>query len=1322
MTRSTYSVAPSSSSATPSDDNAAMQQQQRLERERQIREQAARKRKQLALQVQQAAASEQERIQQALEENKANKAAYVAYLKQQLAVQRREMATVAASGRRESEGGVSVGPLLRVAAHSSQQGGIDAHPSIINQDIHEKKKEGKQTSRPFSQRNDHEGRVEAEADKETIQLRRNPFPRDQSAAVSSSSSSKGKQFHGLNGNNNNNDDDDDNGDDVVVEDEDDWREGDRVDNNIDIGIRKRRSTRQRSENNDDHHRVVVRVREKGERGGETLRSDIENNYNDIDDNDPPPSPPPPPPFSSSSYSPSKHVNSNSLPVNKQSPSPSSSSSWVKTLDHQPSSLFDSLDLSMSLSQSGTLKRRQASRRATLAQAQAGQISAAARAAEEEFELMSRAADSAAADAISAAAARDDAAMRLLKASQRAASAYGSPKSSRINPAMRKQHQQLVNNEEIIRSKSDGLFHESSMPPTFLQQQQRQKQRLDFGENHTYDRPFAPSPIDNTSNSNQAPIPSSSTSSSHQQSVAVASWSDSNSTPHPVVDSKRVASSSSSSTSSSSMSNVGTSGSVPVRSISDRRLAQQQRMHHPFGNYPNQSNGEQNVAAFSSPLITNPSEPYAASSPAAMTTSPSSSSASAKPPLRGPINSNSRYNYGNQRGPESVAGSDVGGGSSSSSVTSSGKFLSYNSAHTRRKISSSDSVSAPQSVTNEMSSSSSTTSAAVVSHPAAWGRGLITPAEADKMAALSRRREYQAKLAAERENKKAHLAAILAEESEKKRKQMEMDVRIAANAAAEETLAIAAKKAAAAAEREQRHFQEQQQQQQQKIMMMQMKHSQQKPAPTYPSFDVHSTVSVIPQSISPPLPPPQSTMTTSTTSTAAAANTNRDLHTLLTLTDEEMRLRESLQRLDVHIATKKAAVASSSSSSSSSHTKVSPTSSNAAAGGVASGSSIVAPPPPQQQQRTSDKSRATLSTLLAATNSQSNAPVRVSAQRQKEQQLAALPERVAKLRMAAMANSQSSSSSSSSYSSSNASNNVVALPSSTSTASASSSSMSLLPSFSPTPAPPPPDSICASPSVASLAEAIARTRSIVQHARVTPQQLRQAKQQQQQQDVDERLLTKNQISEENNDYNIGSGGGGGGYRKVIRSDTDSEKGMKGENIWPVQPVVRFSGSTLLRHQDQLSSQDRHIAAALPTYSNGYDQNRLDDTEARISKFLDEDVDAEDDYVRNSVVPSRNGVPSSSSSSSKINKGYNSLEEANHQTHRRGVSRSSGGSGIRSGGDGEGAKGRFNEAAALYSTRDMEREIDLLDETILVTGPTTSATSKHPQSRYPSNRNR
>jgi len=120
MKRSTYgpSSSSSSSSSSLSDDPEV---QQRMERERQIREQAARKRKQLAQQAQQASLLEQERIQHALEVNKANKAAYVAYLKQQLVDQRREMAA-SVLARRNNNAPISSGSNeneLASQAHSS---------------------------------------------------------------------------------------------------------------------------------------------------------------------------------------------------------------------------------------------------------------------------------------------------------------------------------------------------------------------------------------------------------------------------------------------------------------------------------------------------------------------------------------------------------------------------------------------------------------------------------------------------------------------------------------------------------------------------------------------------------------------------------------------------------------------------------------------------------------------------------------------------------------------------------------------------------------------------------------------------------------------------------------------------------------------------------------------------------------------------------------------------------------------------------------------------------------------------------------------------
>ena len=139
MKRSTYGPGPSSSSLPTSDDPEV---QQRMERERQIREQAARKRKQLAQQAQQASLLEQERIQHALEVNKANKAAYVAYLKQQLVDQRREMAASVLARKNNNEPISSESNDNELASHAvvhsshsykqSSQEGIQYPPTTTN--------------------------------------------------------------------------------------------------------------------------------------------------------------------------------------------------------------------------------------------------------------------------------------------------------------------------------------------------------------------------------------------------------------------------------------------------------------------------------------------------------------------------------------------------------------------------------------------------------------------------------------------------------------------------------------------------------------------------------------------------------------------------------------------------------------------------------------------------------------------------------------------------------------------------------------------------------------------------------------------------------------------------------------------------------------------------------------------------------------------------------------------------------------------------------------------------------------------------------------
>jgi hypothetical protein len=258
---------------------------------------------------------------------------------------------------------------------------------------------------------------------------------------------------------------------------------------------------------------------------------------------------------------------------------------------------------------------------------------------------------------------------------------------------------------------------------------------------------------------------------------------------------------------------------------------------------------------------------------------------------------------------------------------------------------------------------------------------------------------------------------------------------------------------------------------------------------------------------------------------------------------------------------------------------------------------------------------------------------------------------------------------------------------TSVSSSGAGAMPTLPSFSPTPLPPPPDSISASPSVASLAEAIARTRSIVQHARVTPQQLKQAKQQQQQE--------QQQLEE---DHHVQQGNKQ--YSGIIYQQQDKEEDYYNDTDVRA-PIVRFSGSTLFRQQtkgDEVNSLkskgqvNYNVPHSNYNYNNNNTNTRLDDTEVRISKYLEEDM-----YDNND--------------------GHKKKTYDNYHPQQS----IKGGLRVGSGNSGNGARGgvqvqnRFVESSALYSTRDMENEIDAMDETMFIPPSSSNYSSKSSQGK-------
>ena len=274
------------------------------------------------------------------------------------------------------------------------------------------------------------------------------------------------------------------------------------------------------------------------------------------------------------------------------------------------------------------------------------------------------------------------------------------------------------------------------------------------------------------------------------------------------------------------------------------------------------------------------------------------------------------------------------------------------------------------------------------HPAPWGKGLVTPNEAERRATLTRRREYEAKLSAERERRRQTAAQALASRPQVEgQRQAVSGFELSGSGA--------------------------------------LPHS----APQSEGFVSAAAVSSnVPRFPGPPLQP----CLQAQSSTRLAHNfTTSPSNALFTLTEEEQRLNESLQRLDNHISAKGAPLKAPIPAASSSNAQSTP--SFAAEG-------------PQPKQ----------SAALHAP------PTRVTAERQQQQQVATLGERVARLRAASAGIAK------------------VVQPSTSSTFGVSPSAL-----------PPVPPVFGASPSVSSLADAIARTRSIVQQARATPPPLRQS---------------------------------------------------------------------------------------------------------------------------------------------------------------------------------------------------------------------------------------